>query len=353
MSELVEDTEETRRSADATVQKLEVFLAKFGDNVRSVVWVDPETEHLFIGGEDTGCKVTGEDGKSPYVDENGDWQYWDDESKQWRNGGPARGEDGFAPYLDAEGYLVYKDPLTGEVVKSVQPLKGKDGLDARQVRRVIVGSKDEIPTEGETCGGGFYYYVPLDDMPPVAIFAPKGSRTRGGEIKVNGKAVSLPGASMGAAEAAEALAGSLRVAFPEATVEVDREENTVILIGDEEYWSVEGLPEEDWGLTVHVRMKREGYDVYAWLETPEGEASWVHVGEANDLATTELYGLTKLGTDLVVQGGAPVGTNEKGQMRVPGADMGQSGTVKLSLNGQIEENGGSGCRRRRGRSMGR
>ena len=74
LEELRDNTEQTRKSAEATVQKLEGFLAEFDDNVRSVVWVNPENDHLIIGGVDTGCKVTGDPGKSPYVDENGDWQ---------------------------------------------------------------------------------------------------------------------------------------------------------------------------------------------------------------------------------------------------------------------------------------
>lgn len=239
LERLKDDTEGTRRSAEATVQRLEVFMARFEDNVRSVVVVDPESGHLFIGGVDTLAKVTGDPGKSPYVDGNGDWQYWDDESEQWKNGGPARGEDGFAPYLDAGGYLVYRDALTGEVVRSAQPLKGKDGINGGNVRRILVRSVSDLPRSGETCNGGVYYYVPT------------GS---GGE---------------------------------------------------------------------------DGYDVYAWVERTDGGAEgWVRVGLANDIATREIYGLTKLGTDVVVQGGgAPVGVNAGGEMNVPHADYGTPGAM--------------------------
>lgn len=341
LEELMDDTEETRQSADATVEKLEGFLAKFADNVRSVVWVNPENDHLIIGGVDTECKVSGDPGKSPYVDENGDWQYWDDESAQWRNGGPARGEDGFSPYIDGEWHLVYRDPLTGEVRRSAEPIKGKDGLDARQVRRMVVKSVDEIPQEGETCNGGYYYYVPLEDAPPVALFAPREERTVSGKIEVNGKVLRLPEPELSVEEAVTDLAGKLEELYPEADVKIEGEGRVLALVGwNEPYWAVRNLPKEDWDLTLHVRMKREGYDVYAWLENPNGEASWVHVGEANDLATTEVYGLTKLGTDAIVEDGAPVGTDETGNMRVPAADMAQRGTVRLSLNGRMEPDGG-------------
>lgn len=341
LEELMEETEETRKSAEATVEKLDGFLAKFDDEVRSVVWVNPENEHLIIGGVDTGCKVTGEPGKSPYVDENGDWQYWDDESKQWRNGGPARGDDGFSPYIDAEWHLVYRDPLTGEVRRSAEPIKGKDGLDGTKVRRIIVQSVDEIPTEGETCNGCYYYYVPLDDAPPVAIFAPREERRASGKIEVNGKALRLPEPGLSVEEAVEDMAEKLGELYPDAEVRIEGEGREVAIVGwNEPYWAVRNLPKEDWDLTLHVRMKRDGYDVYAWLEDPNGEARWVHVGEANDLATTEIYGLTKLGTDAVVQDGAPVGTDETGNMRVPPADIAQQGSVRLSIEGRMEADGG-------------
>ena len=337
LEELRDNTEQTRKSADATVRKLEGFLADFGDNVRSVVWVDPVTGHLIIGGVDTLCKVTGDPGKSPYINENGEWMYWDDENDQWQNGGPARGEDGFAPYVNAEGYLVYRDPLTGEIRTGTDKMYGKDGIDGTKVRRLIVQSADAIPQEGETCNGGCYYYVPLKDAPPVSIFTPHEQRTVSGSMTVNGQTVVLPAAELGATEAAESLANTLRTVFPAAVVEVDPETNSVILLGDVPYWLVRGLPETEWDLTLHVRMRREGYDVFAWCEQPDGSASWVHVGEANDLATAEIYGLTKLGTDVTIDRGAPVGTDETGAMRVPAADVTQQGTVQLSVEGHLED----------------
>lgn len=340
LNDLMADTEETRQSANATVQKLEGFLAKFADNVRSVVWVNPENDHLIIGGVDTECKVTGEPGKSPWVDENGDWQYWDDDSQQWKNGGPARGEDGFAPYVNAEGYLVFRDPLTGEVRTGTDKMYGRDGLDGTQVRRIIIQSKEDLPQDGETCNGGFYYYIPVQDAPPIAIFAPKETRTGSGTILINGQSVSLPASNLSAAAAAASFVGTLQSAFPEATVELDGADNAVILIADVPYWQVQGLSEDDWTLTVHVRMERDGYDVYAWCEEKDGSSGWVRVGEANDLATAEIYGLTKLATNATIEGGAPVGNDETGAMRVPRAEIAQQGTVKLSIAGRMEETGG-------------
>ncbi len=337
---MIEETEGTRKRAEVTVQKLEVFMASFGENVRSVVWVDPETGHLIIGGVDTLAKVTGEPGKSPYVDEAGDWQYWDDESEQWRNGGPARGEDGFSPYLDAEGYLVYRDVLSGEVVRSAQPLKGRDGINGGNVRRILVERVEDIPQEGETCNGGVYYYVPnVDDMPRAVIEVLAEGRRESDRLVVDGTEVALPGAELGPEEAAGQLAGNIEAGCSWLRAEaegskvklytVDERRQTLTVNRSGDGYAVTEVPMED----------REGYHVFAWVEVANGGASWVRVGMANDVATKEVYGLTKLGTDVVVAaGGAPVGVNEAGEMAVPHADYTTAGAMLPSA----EETLGSG-----------
>lgn len=75
----------------------------------------------------------------------------------------------------------------------------------------------------------------------------------------------------------------------------------------------------------------EHYDVYVWLE-PDG---WVCVGEANDIATSEVYGLVKLGTDTQVDNGAPVGRDSDGQMSVPLAGEAVAGTGKISSTTEL------------------
>lgn len=90
--------------------------------------------------------------------------------------------------------------------------------------------------------------------------------------------------------------------------------------------SVDDLPEREVkGVFYYVRLGEKLYDVYAWLE-PDG---WVNVKETYDIATSEVYGLTKLGTDVVVNRGAPVGTDAYGNMTVPEAGEAVSGTGKV------------------------
>ena len=84
------------------------------------------------------------------------------------------------------------------------------------------------------------------------------------------------------------------------------------------------------------------FDVYAWLESDDGSGSWVCVGEANDIATAEIYGLVRLGTDMTVQNGAPVGNDSSGQMSVPHADYTTPGTVRPATADVLEDGGAVG-----------
>lgn len=82
-----------------------------------------------------------------------------------------------------------------------------------------------------------------------------------------------------------------------------------------------------------------GWNVYAWLETPAGDGGWVFVGLANDIATAEVYGLMKYGTDEVVVNGAPVGRDADGKAHVPVAEPTVPGVVRPT-NELIFESGG-------------
>lgn len=84
------------------------------------------------------------------------------------------------------------------------------------------------------------------------------------------------------------------------------------------------------------------FDVYAWLESDDGSGSWVCVGEANDIATAEIYGLVRLGTDTTVQDGAPVGNDASGQMRVPHADYTTPGSVRPATADVLADGGAVG-----------
>ena len=95
--------------------------------------------------------------------------------------------------------------------------------------------------------------------------------------------------------------------------------------------SLDELPKTEERGVYYYLKDGEHYDVYVWLE-PDG---WVCVGEANDIATSEVYGLVKLGTDVQVDNGAPVGRDADGQMSVPLAGTTVAGAGRLSSGIEI------------------
>ena len=212
---------------------VDYVVATWNERIASAIVPSGNTGTWIVGGVDTRAPWRGEAGKSPYVGTNGNWMTFNDSTETWTDSGErARAEDGFSPHINSLGLWVYMQG--GEIVTG-PAAAGKDGIDGTAVRRIMVNSYDDIPQEGDTCNGGFYYYVPLED-------------------------------------------GS--------------------------------------------------WNVYAWLETPDGNGGWVFVGLANDIATAEVHGLVKLGTDTPVVNGAPVGNDKNGGMAVPPAQFTVAGSVR-------------------------
>lgn len=107
--------------------------------------------------------------------------------------------------------------------------------------------------------------------------------------------------------------------------------------------SVADLPQEgemcNGGVYYYVPNAEGEYDVYAWLERRDS-AGWVRVTQAYDIATAEVYGLGKLGTDSVAEAGAPVAVNGDGRMTVPPASAAEYGAFKASST-KVEKQGGA------------
>jgi hypothetical protein len=108
--------------------------------------------------------------------------------------------------------------------------------------------------------------------------------------------------------------------------------------------SVAELPQEgercNGGFYYYVPNAEGEYDVYAWLERRDS-AGWVRVTQAYDIATDEVYGLSKLGTNIVASEGAPVAVNAAGGMVVPVATTVDYGSMRASSS-VIEKFGGGG-----------
>lgn len=338
--------------------------------------------YLWVGGVNTGHYLRGQDGITPHIGTDGYWYV----GTQRLGDRPAFGKDGITPHITADGFWAF-----GEMKTTVRA-EGRDGLDGTAVRRILVGSYEEIPQSGETCNGGFLYYVPagveraqrqVASLPTDAVVSNYNltgplvfseSRTwtrRGGRLMRFGL---MGGSNMSGGEPSEELlyvhlyyelagvwyyAGRSVEAVAQAVNAVswwDFEELEVVPRGCRVkvvLSQVEAEPTEEQMEAVRIQVAAvattEGskageanfcawaywgfeteeltaYDVYAWCES-DGAGSWVRVDLNYDIATSRLYGLTKLGMDQVVRDGAPVGVNAAGQMSVPLADPALPGSV--------------------------
>lgn len=331
--------EAAMQAAEGAVQQVQGFLAIVDGRLASAVIVDPATGHLVIGGVDTQVKVPGDPGMSPYVDKSdGRWRYYDDVSQQWLVGPSAQGEAGRSPYISSLGTWVEWDAVLGRWRDTGLPAQGKDGLDGAAVRRILVASVEEIPQEGETCHGGVYYYVRRVDAAPRARVVLPEAVAAGSVVLVEGAAFAL------AAGSGEAAAAALAQAVNAAgdVVQAVAVGAAVELFSPDAVLSVDASGAQGVAVEESPRCVRSGYDVYAWLEEPGGGAGWACVGEAYDVASREVYGLVRLGTDAPVADGAPVGVDAEGRMSVPRAEYTVPGAVLPGVDFVLESGGGVG-----------
>lgn len=205
-------------------------LKTFDGKINEAVTVNKPTNTWKIGGIVTDSQVTGDPGVSPKISTHGTWLRWDEKAGVWVDTGErAVADDGHSPYIGANGYWMTWSDADKSYVQTSVKAQGKDGLDSRSIERILVESYEDIPQSGETCNGGYYYYVRNGDS----------------------------------------------------------------------------------------------FDIYAWLEP----AGWTQVNLAGEIADIDTYGLTKLGTSIVIDNGAPVGVNADGGLAVAIADYTLAGTV--------------------------
>lgn len=337
--EEVRDAAQKLDGLDDKIAVVEATLARVQNQIMSAVVPNPETNTWWICGQDTFVRVTGQPGKSPKLSTSETWMLWDEDQEIWVDTlVPARGQDGRSPYVGQQGTWIVWDALAGAWSDTGLQAAGKDGLDGDKVRRILIDSVSQLPDEGETCHGGVYYYVEAYDALPVLLITVKAEgRTSSDRLVIRDVSVTLPEASLSAEEAASQLADALRQVFPDAEVQV--EGATVSIRSDVQGWTVEQFNAEGYELAQHVRMIHAGYDVYAWLEHG-GSAGWVRIGEAYDIATQELYGLVRLGSDVPVQSGAPVGVTDGGNLAVPLAGVAEPGVALPSLDTLVADGAG-------------
>lgn len=338
--------------------------------------------YLWVGGVNTGHYLRGQDGVTPHIGTDG---YWYVGTKRLGDR-PAFGQDGITPHITPDGFWAFGD------WKSSVRAEGRDGLDGTAVRRILVESYEDIPQEGETCNGGYLYYVPagveraqrqVGSLPTDAVVSNytltgplvfSDGRTwtrRGGRLQRFG--LMAGSTTQGGEPSAEVLYAHLWFEQAGVWVYAGRSVEAVAQVVNElSWWDFEELevvprgcrvkvvlsqvaeePTEDdmeairiqvaavaategskvgtasfcaWAYWVFETEELTAYDVYAWCEEDE-VGGWVRVDLNYDIATSRLYGLTKLGMDQVVVNGAPVGVNADGQMAVPLADPALPGSV--------------------------
>ena len=94
------------------------------------------------------------------------------------------------------------------------------------------------------------------------------------------------------------------------------------------------LPEEgDKGIYYYIPHPDGGYEVYAWVDYPDGESAWTPISESTlQQATVRTHGTVRLSTGSPLTDGGIVGVNEAGQLLVRAASATIPGTVKLSTS---------------------
>lgn len=294
-------------------EKIDVLEGKvaFIDGVfKSVIVANKETNTWWVCGEDTGCQLSGEDGKSPEIGSNGHWFVW----------------------------------VGGEWIDTGVSARG---LDGDKVRRILIGNENELPSSGETCHGGVYYYIKRPGRYAEASITFNSSPAADIGLFINNVRIvtSVAGAlPEDWAEAINAANVGVTASAYQDTVFVYAQERGVegnsIRLGLGE--TLNGLPIPA-GLVTLSGDHLEGgvtehWDMYAWLESSSG-ASWQKVGEKNDIAGRDVYGLVQLGTDNQIKNGAVVGNNADGGLAVAPASYYQPGVVKL---GETSNTSGAG-----------
>lgn len=98
--------------------------------------------------------------------------------------------------------------------------------------------------------------------------------------------------------------------------------------------STADLPETgDKGIYYYIPHPDGGYEVYAWVDYPDGESSWTPISESTlQQATVRAHGTVRLSTGSPLTDGGIVGVNEAGQLLVRAASASIPGTVKLSTS---------------------
>lgn len=271
--------------------------------------------------------------------------------------------------------------------------EGEDGLDGSRVTRHLVNSVEELPRSGETCNSGHVYYVGLpdklhtiDEIPSTsgewnawriaADLIPHG-------ILLSG--VTVPGVSNSSTTAVYVAVYRRESNATRELLGISTEAKTWSS-GQDVSWEFETpfeVPEGN-GIEIYLAASLDAigtnsatrpgvhiktpylnsgnsacrYDaawygartpylaftspnagkviVYEWFDGHGWVSLAGNAAQSLRPATATVDGVVKLGSELVIEAGAPVGVNADGQMQVPIANAVRAGAVMLSESGVID-----------------
>lgn len=327
MGGAIEAKEETLKQIEAA----QAFIDSFNEAISKAIYVDEHGEWV-VGEYHTGIRAAGRDGITPKIGVNGNWWAGNEDL-----GVKARGDRGITPEIGADGNW-----CIGEINTGV-PARGRDGVDGGSVRRILVDMVEDIPTSGETCTGGYYYYVALGGSRTVAtgwvrlaggsgVFRVAGVRIQAGSVEEavsklwEVESVTNVYAEQDATDSKKINLTSLEAGVAGNRITLEAESGAVELSGPH--------------LTGGQILNPTSWEMYAWLEGQgDIDGEWVKVGEVSDIATTKTFGYTKLGTDSEVVGGAPVGKDKDYKLKVPIASGAVAGASKISGSSDMQAGG--------------
>lgn len=93
-TELANQAKKYAEQAQSELADAEAFMDSFNSRISDAIKIDPSDGTWVIGGIDSNRPSTGSAGKSPYIDTDGHWQYYNDKAGHWIDGGQANGDDG-------------------------------------------------------------------------------------------------------------------------------------------------------------------------------------------------------------------------------------------------------------------
>lgn len=173
-----------------------------------------------------------------------------------------------------------------------KPYKGRDGIDGVKIQRIEVANVEDIPTSGETCNGGYLYYVSgrVADQSKYILQV-------GGQIYIRVEREDVNHSIQIANSSYDFWIDSRNVdsmveeinSWDETWVRAEKvNQNTIKLITKSGFARIDCETSYAW-MTIYP-----AYQVYAWLNTKNGQ-QWVNTSEAFEAGRMPTASITDVG----------------------------------------------------------